>query len=247
MGFIVTEFVEKSRFGGFIGIRSVNAVDIGPDNEFVGIDDMGDDGAGKIRAVAAESGDAAIGSGADEASDDRHDAGFEERKENVAAALFGLCEMRLGLAKGVAGEDEIGGSDGNGRDAGLFECSGEEPGAEAFAKRGETIEEIRACGDAGVNRNFVKKIASQELQLAADAKAIVFAEVQIVKHIEMQIEDELGFAACLREFAICESARNGQKMIGNALHGGNDDGDTGGQSGGVNKARGMEHAVRAEK
>jgi hypothetical protein len=64
---------------------------------------VGDDGAGKIGAVAAESGDAAIWSGADEAGDDRHDACFEKRKENVAAALFGLCEMRLGFAESVAG------------------------------------------------------------------------------------------------------------------------------------------------
>jgi hypothetical protein len=98
-----------------------------------------------------------------------------------------------------------------------------------------------------VNRNFVKKIASQELQLASDTKAIVFTEAQIVKHIEVQIEDELGFAACMREFAICESASNGQKMIGNALHGGNDDSNTGVLRGGVNEARGMEHALRSEK
>jgi len=154
--------------------------------------------------------------------------------------------MRLGFTEGVASEDKFRGGDGHGRDAGLFESGGEEPGAKSFAKRGEAIEEIRAGGDAGANGNLVKKIAAEELQFAADAKVIVVAEMEIVKHVEMKIEDELGFTAGVREFAIGESAGNGEKMIGDALHGGNDDDDTGGLRGGVDKTGGMEHAFRAE-
>ena len=180
VGFVITEFVEKSRFGGFAGIGGVNTIDVGPDDEFVGIDDVGDDGAGEIRTVASEGSDTAIGSGADEAGDDRHDAGLEERKQNVAATLLGLRELRLGFAESVAGQDEIRGSDGNGGDAGLFKGGGEEPGAEALAEGGEAIEEVRTGGDAEVNGNFMKKIASQELQFAADAKVFIVAKVQII-------------------------------------------------------------------
>jgi hypothetical protein len=79
VGFVVTELVEQVRFGGFVGIGRVDAIDIGPDDEFVGVHDVGDDGAGKIGAVAAKSGDTAIGSGADEAGNDRDDAGVEKR------------------------------------------------------------------------------------------------------------------------------------------------------------------------
>jgi len=57
-----------------------------------------------------------------------------------------------------------------------------------------------------VNGNFMKQIAAQELQLAADAKATVLVEKQIVKYVEVKVQDELGFAASVREFAIGESA-----------------------------------------
>jgi hypothetical protein len=158
-----------------------------------------------------------------------------------------LFEVRLGFAKSVASQNEFRGCDGHGRDPRLFEGGGEEPGAEAFAEGSEAIEEIRAGGHAGVNGNFVKKIASEQLQFAADAKVIVFSEVQIMKHIEMQIEDELCFTAGGREFAIGESTSNGKKMIGDTFHRGNDDSNTGGRSGGVNEASSMEHAARTKK
>ena len=107
MGFVIAEFVEEASFGGFVGIGGVDAVDVSPDDEFIGIDDVSDDGTGKIGTVAAESGDAAIRSGADEAGNNGHDAGRKEREKNVAAALLGLFEMRLGVAESAAGEDEF--------------------------------------------------------------------------------------------------------------------------------------------
>jgi hypothetical protein len=201
VGFLVTEFVEKARLDGFIGIGGKDAIDVGPDDEFVGVDDVRDDGAGKIGTVAAKGGDAAIGSCTDEAGNDRDDTGFEERKKNVAAALFGLCEMRLSFAEGVAGQDELGGRDGHCGDAGFFKSGSKKPCTEAFAERGEEIEAIRAGGDAGADGNFVKQIASQELQFAADAKVRVFTEVQVVEHIEVKIQDELCFAAGVGEFS----------------------------------------------
>jgi len=68
-----------------------------------------------------------------------------------------------------------------------------------------------------------------------------------VKHIDMKIQDELSFTACLRELAIGESASDRKKMIGDALHGGDDHGDSGCLRGGANEARRMEHAVRTKK
>lgn len=79
-GFVVAELMQKARFGGFSGIGGVDAVDVGPNDELVGINDMRDNSAGEIGAVAAKRGDAAVGSGADKAGDHRDNAGFEERE-----------------------------------------------------------------------------------------------------------------------------------------------------------------------
>src|SRR5439155_23947495 len=81
VGLIVAELMQKARFGRFVGIRGINAVDVGPNDEFVGVHDVRDDGSGKIRAVAAERGDPAIGRCTEEAGNDSHEAGFEERKK----------------------------------------------------------------------------------------------------------------------------------------------------------------------
>src|ERR1700675_1739106 len=99
--FIIAQVVEKFGFGGSVWVGGVNTVDVGPDDEFFGVHNVSNDRAGKIGAVAAERSDAAVRSRADEAGDDRNEAGFEKRKENGAAALFGFFQMRLGIAEGV--------------------------------------------------------------------------------------------------------------------------------------------------
>jgi len=71
-----------------------------------------------------------------------------------------------------------------------------------------------------VRRNFVKKAAAEEVQLAAHAKGVLVAEMQMVEDVEVKIQNEFGFAAGVRELAIGESASNGKQMIGDALHGG---------------------------
>jgi len=81
----------------------------------------------------------------------------------------------------------------------------------------------------------------------AHAKALLFVELQIVKHIEVQIQDELGFVASVSEFAARERPSNGKEMVGDALHGGDNHDDMGRPGGGPNEARGVEHAVRTEK
>jgi hypothetical protein len=85
------------------------------------------------------------------------------------------------------------------------------------------------------------------LQLSADAKATVLVEKQIVKHVEVKVQDELGFAAGVREFGIGKSPSDGKKMIGDALHGGDDYGDAGCLRGGANEACGMEHTAGTEE
>src|SRR5260370_2203943 len=143
-GLIVAELMQEARFAGVVRIRGVDAIDISPNNELVGVHGVRDDGSGKIRAVAAKRGDAAIGRRTNEAGNDGYDAGFEERKKNAAAALPGLFEVRLRVAKRIAGQDKIRRRDRHRGDAQLFERGGKQPRAEAFAKRGETIEESRA-------------------------------------------------------------------------------------------------------
>jgi len=63
------------------------------------------------------------------------------------------------------------------------------------------------------------------LQLAAYAKVRVLVEMEIVKHAEVKIQKEFGFAAGIREFAINERVCGGEKTIGDALHGGDNHGD----------------------
>jgi len=245
VGLIVAELMQEPRLGGFMGIRAVDAVDVGPNDQLIGVHDVGDDGSGKIGAVAAERSDAAVGSRADEAGDDGDNAGFKKGKKNVTAALFGLFEMRLGVSESVAGQDKIRRGYGDGGDAGLFESGGEEPGAEAFTKGGETIKKFGTGGDSAVKGNFMKKVAAQELQLAADAKVRILndadrarsnavAEMEIVKHVEVKIQKQLSFAAGMRELAIGERVSDGEKMIGDTLHGGDDHGDAGSFYGGEN-------------
>ena len=89
---IIAQVVEKFGFGGDVGIVGINSVHIGPDDELFSVHYVGDDRAGKIGAVAAERGDAAVGSGADETGNDGNEAVFEKRKENFAATLFGFFQ-----------------------------------------------------------------------------------------------------------------------------------------------------------
>src|ERR1700744_694296 len=122
--FVVAQVVQELRLRVFVGVRGVDSVDVGPDHQLVSIDDVGNDRAGKIGAVAAERGDAAVGSSADETGDDGDDVVFEQRSQHGAATALGLFEVRLRIAEGVAGEHEVGRCNGNGGDSGTFESGG---------------------------------------------------------------------------------------------------------------------------
>src|SRR6266403_1571892 len=239
--------MEKPRFRGFVGIGSVDAVHVRPDDEFFGVHNVGDDGSGKIGTVAAERGDAAVGRGADEAGDDGDDAVFEQGEKNGAAALPGLFEMRLGIAKILAGDDKIRRRDWYGGDSGFFERGGKQARAQTFAERGKAIEKLGAGGDAALGRNFVKKIGAKKLEFTADAEPVVFFKMQIAQDIEVEFQEIFDFASGVDEFSIGESASDGKKMIGNAFHRGDDDGDVRNGRGAADETRGVEHALCAEK
>jgi len=55
---------------------------------------------------------AAVGSGADEAGNDRDDAGFEGAEGELRGRALGLLEMLLRVAESVASEDELRGVTG---------------------------------------------------------------------------------------------------------------------------------------
>jgi hypothetical protein len=161
--------------------------------------------------------------------------------------LPGLFEMRLGIAEIFAGDDKIRRRDGYGGDSGFFERGGKEARAQTFAERGEAIEKLGAGGDAALGRNFVKKIGAEKLEFTADAEPIVFFEMQIAQDIEVEFQEIFDFAAGVDEFSIGESASDGKKMIGDAFHRGDDDGDVRDGRGGADETRGVEHALRTEK
>jgi hypothetical protein len=179
VGFIIAQVVEKFSFDRIVRIRGVNTVDIGPDDEFFRVHDVRDDGAGKIGTVAAERGDAAIGSGANETGDDGDEASFQKRKKNVAAAFSGFFEMRLGIAERVARKYEIGRGNRNGGDSGFFESSGKETSAETLAEGSETVGEFRGDNNEALRRDFVEEIATEKLEAAADTIVLLFAELKI--------------------------------------------------------------------
>src|SRR5271167_2144017 len=222
---IIAQVVEKFGFDGGVGVGCINAIHIGPDDKLLGVDYVSDDGAGKIGAIAAKRGDAAVGSCTDETCNHGNEVCFEKRKKNVAAALFGFFQMRLGLAEGIACEDEIGGGNGNSWDAGFFQSGGEKARAEAFSKGGESIGKFGACDHTATGRHFMEKIAAKKLEAEADAVVLLFTKPKILEHAEVEMDDALGFIARTRKIVFGESARNGQETIGNALHRGNHDDD----------------------
>jgi hypothetical protein len=101
--------------------------------------------------------------------------------------------------------------------------------------------------DAAVKRDFVKKIAREELQFTADAKVLAVIQSQITKDIAMEIEEEFCFAAGMGKLASGERAGDGEELISDAFHGGNNDHDARIPSGGVNEAGGVEHSFSTEQ
>ena len=53
---------------------------------------------------------------------------------------------------------------GNSGDAGFFESSGEEAGAESFSEGGEAIGKFGGGRDTALRGNFVEKVATEKLE-----------------------------------------------------------------------------------
>src|ERR1700676_2092873 len=83
---VVTKVVQELGFGGLVRIAIIDAVHVGPNHQLIGIDGVRDNRAGKIGAVAAQRGDAAVQRGADETSNHGNYASVEKREKQFAAA-----------------------------------------------------------------------------------------------------------------------------------------------------------------
>jgi hypothetical protein len=93
----------------------------------------------------------------------------------------------------------------------------------------------------------VKKIGAEMLEFTTDAEIVVFLKLQIAQDIEVKRQEVLDFAAGVSEISIGESVSDGKKMIGDTLHGGDDDGHARDGRGGADEICGVEHALRAEQ
>ncbi len=244
---VVAEIVKEPGLHGFVGIRGVNAVDVGPDHEFVGVQDVRDDGTGKIGAVAAERGDAAVGSGADETGDHGNNGSGEQRDQQVAATALGLFQVRLGVAERVAGQNEFGRCDGNSGDAGALECGGKQARAEAFAERRQPVEQLWSGCYVFVRRDFVKQVAAERIEPVGDAVVRVGIEGEFAKNIMVQTEQDFGIGTRALIFAFGEKLRDGEEAIGYALHRGDDYDNVRAASDRLHQPRGVQHALSTEQ
>ena len=247
VSFVVAKIVEEPRLRRFIRVGGKDAVNVGPNHEFVGVQDVSDDGTGEIGAVAAESGNAAVSSRADKTGDNRDDAILEKRLQNLAPAPFGLRQMRLRIAKGVTRDHEIRRAHGNRRHAGTLKRGREQTCAEPLAERGEAIEELGGGDGVSLGRNFVEEITAQRSELIRDTVMMRGVETQMVENIAVKTEDVLGVRAGLVRLQVDKRMGNGEKAIGDALHGGDNDGDLRLLRHGPYQTGGVEHAFGAEQ
>jgi hypothetical protein len=93
----------------------------------------------------------------------------------------------------------------------------------------------------------VKQIAAEKLQFTAHAEFVILFQLQILENVEMQSQEVFEFAAGVSELSPGKSVGDGKKMIGDALHGGDDYGDIRGGCGAADQTRGVEHALRTEQ
>jgi hypothetical protein len=155
--------------------------------------------------------------------------------------------MRLGIAEIFAGDHKIRRRYGYGSNSGFFERGGKEARAQAFSKRSEAIEQFGAGSDVALGRYFVKKIAAEQFEFTANPEMVVFFELQIMQHLEVERQENFDFAAGVSKFSVGQSVRDQKKMIGDTLHGGDDHGDERDSRGAAHETRCVEHALRTEQ
>jgi hypothetical protein len=93
----------------------------------------------------------------------------------------------------------------------------------------------------------VEKIAAEKLETPEDTVVLLFTELQILKDVEVQMDEALGFIAGVRKFSFGEGTRDGEQTISDALHCGNHDDDVGILRGLADQASGVQHSISAEK
>ena len=86
-GFVVGDFGDGLGFRDEARVGGFDAVDVGPDDGFGGIERGAEDCGGVVGAAAAERGLDAFGGGCDEAGDDGDDFLVEERFEFGGGAM----------------------------------------------------------------------------------------------------------------------------------------------------------------
>src|SRR4030095_8530701 len=103
MSLVIGKLMKKFRLLRLVRIGGIDAVDVVPDAEFVGVHHMSDQRTGKIRTVPAERRDTSIARRADKAGDDRNQSVLEKRQKNFAAAPARFLDQRPGVTEGIAG------------------------------------------------------------------------------------------------------------------------------------------------
>jgi hypothetical protein len=68
-----------------------------------------------------------------------------------------------------------------------------------------------------------------------------------LQDIEVERQEVFDFAAGVSELSIGDSVGDGKKMIGDALHGRDDDGDVRAGRGAADETGGVEHSFRPEQ
>jgi hypothetical protein len=89
----------------------------------------------------------------------------------------------------------------------------------------------------------VQQVTTEELNNAADAILLFFAELKILQHIEVEMNDTFGFIPGVRMLALGEEARDGEKPIGNTLHRGDNDDDVRDLDCRADEIGGVQHAL----
>jgi hypothetical protein len=93
----------------------------------------------------------------------------------------------------------------------------------------------------------VQQVTTEELKNAADAILLSFAELKILQHIKVEMNDTFGFIPSVGMLALGEEAREGEKPIRDALHRGDNDDDVRGLDCRADEIGGVQHALGSKQ
>ena len=89
----------------------------------------------------------------------------------------------------------------------------------------------------------MEKVAAEKLEAEADTIVLLFIKSKILEHVEVEMNDALGFVARMRKFSFGQRARDGKKAIRYTLHRGDNDDDVRGLGSRANESCGVQHAL----